>query len=96
MEIQDNYSKQMGVVMMKIKLKNPNEFKKMLILAGLSQTDLAKEIEVAPPYISQIVNEERYPSAKIAKKIVFKLGLKFGDIFFIDDACKSYQENIDN
>lgn len=81
---------------MKIKLKDPYEFKRMLIVNGFSQTELAKAIEVTPPYLNQIVNEERFPSAKIAKKISSILGLKFGDIFFIDDACKSYQDNIDN
>jgi DNA-binding XRE family transcriptional regulator len=77
---------------MKIKLKDPNEFKKLLLITGHSQTDLGKAIEVTPTYINQIVNEERFPSAKMAKKISFQLGVNFADIFFIDDACKSYQE----
>lgn len=76
---------------MKIKLKDPNEFKKLLLVSGYSQTELAKAIEITPPYINQIVNEERFPSAKIAKKISFQLGVNFADIFFIDDACKSYR-----
>ncbi|SDM18271.1 helix-turn-helix transcriptional regulator [Bacillus sp. OK048] len=72
---------------MKIKLKDPTEFKKMLIINGFSQTELAKAIEVTPPYINQIVNEERSPSAKIAKRISTNLGVDFNDIFFIDSAC---------
>jgi DNA-binding XRE family transcriptional regulator len=71
----------------RIKLKNPNEFKKALIVNGFSQTELAKAIDVTPPYLNQIVNQERSPSAKIAKKITHTLGLEFGDIFFIEDAC---------
>jgi DNA-binding XRE family transcriptional regulator len=69
---------------MKIKLKNPVELKKMLILNGLTQTDFAKSIEVTLPYFNQIINEERNPSPKIAKKIVEELALNFEDIFFID------------
>jgi DNA-binding XRE family transcriptional regulator len=69
---------------MKIKLKNPVELKKMLILNGLTQTDFAKIIEVTLPYFNQIINEERNPSPKIAKKIVEELALNFEDIFFID------------
>lgn len=72
-------------------MKDPNTFKKTLIVNGFSQTELAKVIEVTAPYLNQIVNEERFPSAKIAKKISSVLELDFGDIFFIDDACKSYQ-----
>jgi DNA-binding XRE family transcriptional regulator len=79
------------VIGMKIKLRDPVCFKKMLIVNGFSQTDLAKAVEVTPPYLHQIVNEERFPSAKIAKKISEVIGVKFEDIFFIDDACKSYQ-----
>lgn len=74
---------------MKIKLKNPVELKKMLILNGLTQTDFAKSIEVTLPYFNQIINEERNPSPKIAKKIVEELALNFEDIFFIDGVWKS-------
>lgn len=72
---------------MRIKLKNPVEFKKTLIVNGFSQTELAKVIEVTPTYMNQIINQERNPSAKIAKKISGALGLDFEDIFFIDSAC---------
>lgn len=72
---------------MRIKLKDPIEFKKTLIVNGFSQTELAKSIEVTPVYMHQIVKQDRYPSAKIAKKISTLLGMEFEDIFFIDDAC---------
>jgi DNA-binding XRE family transcriptional regulator len=77
--------------MLKIKLKNPMEFKKLMIVKGFSQADLAKAVEITPPYLNQIVNEERFPSAKTAKKISNVFGVEFADIFFISDACKSYQ-----
>jgi DNA-binding XRE family transcriptional regulator len=78
------------VIKLKIKLKDPNKLKKLLIVHGYNQTDFAKEIEIAGPYLNQIIKEERYPSPKIAKSIYTKLGVEFGDIFFIEDVCKSY------
>lgn len=74
---------------MKVKLKDTDEFKKILMLKGISQRDLAEAVEVAPAYISQIVNGARNPSSKLAKKVTDFLGLKFDEIFFISDACKS-------
>lgn len=76
---------------MRIKLKNPNDFKKLLIIKGFSQTKMAKEINITTPYLNQIVNEDRFPSAKIAKKISAALESEFEDIFFIDDAYNSKQ-----
>lgn len=74
---------------MKIHLRNPNEFREILLVNGYSQRSLAERIEVSSPYLNQIINEERYPSPKVAKKITEELGIKFEDIFFIDIACKS-------
>lgn len=77
---------------MKVHLKDPNHFKKLLIIKGYSQSKLAKSIELSTPYLSQIINGERHPSGEVAKKIVDQLEIKFEDIFFIKDAYKSYQE----
>lgn len=77
---------------MKVNLKNPNEFKKLLITKGYSQRKLAKEIELSTPYLNQIVNGERFPSGEVAKKIVDHLEIQFDDIFFIKDVNKSYHE----
>lgn len=76
---------------MQIILKDPNVLKKALLQKGYSQRSFAEVTEISPPYFNQIVNGERFPSAKLAKKIVDELALEFEDIFFIDDACKSYQ-----
>lgn len=76
---------------MKIHFKDLNEFRKMLLINGYSQRSFAMKIEVSSPYITQIVNGERYPSAKTAKKIADGLGVTFEDIFFIDDANSSEQ-----
>ncbi|USK66270.1 helix-turn-helix transcriptional regulator [Peribacillus frigoritolerans] len=76
---------------MKIYLKDPKEFRKVLLLKGHSQRTFAELVEITPPYLNQIVNGERFPSGKVAKKIVDVLEMEFEDIFFINDACKSYQ-----
>jgi DNA-binding XRE family transcriptional regulator len=74
---------------MKVNLKNPNEFRKTLIKKGYSQSKLAKSINLSSPYVNQIVNGERFPSGEVANRIAEHLGLKFDDIFFIDDTSKS-------
>lgn len=71
---------------MKITLKDTNEFKKILMAKGYSQRSFAESCEISSPYINQIINGEKFPSGKIAKKIVDVLGLEFSDIFFIKDA----------
>lgn len=76
---------------MKICLKDPQAFRKILLVNGHSQKAFAELIEITPPYLNQIVNQERFPSGKVAKKIVDVLEMKFEDIFFVNDACKSYQ-----
>lgn len=72
---------------MKITMKDQNEFKKILLKKGYSQRSFAEALEISPPYLNQIVNGERFPSGKIAKKISDQLELNFEDIFFIVDAC---------
>lgn len=88
---EDNKSKQKGGPYVKIYLKDPKEFRKVLLLKGHSQRTFAELVEITPPYLNQIVNGERFPSGKVAKKIVDVLEMEFEDIFFINDACKSYQ-----
>lgn len=76
---------------MKITLKDATEFRKILLEKGYSQRTFSEAIEIAAPYFNLIINEERNPSGKVAKKIVGELNLEFNDIFFITDACKSKQ-----
>lgn len=74
---------------MKVQLKNPNDFKIMLIKKGYSQAKLAEAVDLSSPYVSQIVNGEKYPSGKVAVKIANQLNVKFDDIFFISNTSKS-------
>lgn len=77
---------------MKVTLIDSKEFKKLLLQKGYSQRSFAEVTEISSPYFNQIVNGDRSPSGKVAKKIVDALEMTFEEIFFIDDACKSYQE----
>ncbi|BCB04772.1 helix-turn-helix transcriptional regulator [Bacillus sp. KH172YL63] len=76
---------------MKVKLKDPHELRKLILQNGHSQRSFAEHIKISNPYLSQIVNEERFCSGKIAKQISDGLGVNFADIFFIEDACNCNQ-----
>lgn len=76
---------------MNIRLKDVQEFNKLLIISGFSQRSFAKEINISSPYMNQIANGERSPSPKVAKKICDGLNVGFDEIFFIESANKSKQ-----
>jgi putative transcriptional regulator len=76
---------------MTIKLKDAAAFRKELIMRGYSFNEFARVAGISGPYVAQIANGTRNPSAKVAKKISNALNVEFDDIFFVDDACKSYQ-----
>jgi transcriptional regulator with XRE-family HTH domain len=83
---------------LKVKLKDPQELKKLILQNGHSQRSFAEHIKVSNPYLNQILNEERFCSGKIAKQITDGLGMTFEEIFFIDDACncKQTEESIES
>lgn len=72
-----------------MKLKNPSEVKEAIALLGYSQNKFANEIGVTSGYVSQVLNEERYPSPVVAFKIANGIGKKVDDIFFAVPARKS-------
>lgn len=76
---------------MKIKLKDVFQFKRLLLLKGLSQRGFGRSAGISEPYANQIANGVRNPGPKIAKKITELLEVKFEDIFFIEDDSKSDQ-----
>lgn len=78
---------------MKIKLKNIEEFKKLLLVNGYTQRSYGRAIGISEPYAHQIANGTRNPGPKIAKDTAELLNVKFDDIFFIENACKSEQSN---
>src|SRR5690625_3191339 len=86
-----DYSSKQGGVNVKIKLKDVDKFKTLLLMNGYSQRGYGRAIGISEPYANQISNGTRNPGPEIAKKTHELLNVKFDDIFFIDHACKSDQ-----
>nr|WP_276519626.1 helix-turn-helix transcriptional regulator [Bacillus infantis] len=59
---------------------------------GYSLRSLAVKLGVSSPYLSQIINEKRNPSAKVAKKITEHFDKEFHDFFYIESGHKSKQK----
>lgn len=76
---------------MLIVFKDPDEFRKKLLVSGYSSRSFATQVGLSSPYFSQIINNKRNPSGKVAKKIVDELSVAFDDIFFIQGVSKSDQ-----
>jgi transcriptional regulator with XRE-family HTH domain len=76
---------------MKIRLRDVTDFKKRLLLKGVSQRGFGRAINVSESYAAQIANGSRNPGPEIAKKIVDFLEVNFDDIFYIVDDYKSDQ-----
>lgn len=72
---------------MKIRFKDPIEFKKKLLMKGYTLSSFANTAGFSLGYLSLILKEERFPSAGIAKKILGVVEAEFEDIFFIEDVC---------
>lgn len=76
---------------MKIKLKDVDQFKMLLLTKGYTQRSYGRAIEISEPYANQIANGTRNPGPEIAKKTIDLLQVDFDDIFFVEVACKSKQ-----
>ena len=68
---------------MKITLKNPVQFRTMLMERGYSQRQFSKEIGASEAYLNQIINQRKHPSPDIANRITKQLQLEFYDLFII-------------
>lgn len=73
---------------MKIKVRDVNHFKRMLVVNGYSGKSLSNIAELSHNYTVQIINGKRYPSPRVAKKLLEVLDVQFDDIFFIEDDTK--------
>src|SRR5690606_33530162 len=78
-------------VYMKIKLKDVEQFKKLLLMNGYTQRSYGRAIGISEAYAHQIANGTRNPGPKIAKDTAELLKVDFDDIFYIEDAHKSNQ-----
>jgi DNA-binding XRE family transcriptional regulator len=79
---------------LKVKMKDPQELKKLILQNGHSQRSFAEHIKISAPYLNMLLNEDRFCSGKIAKQITDGLGKEFEDIFFIEDACNCKQSEV--
>ena len=74
-------------------LKDANAFREMIVKAGFSYRQLAKEVGCSQTQISLIANGERNPSPETAINICKALKKQFDDIFFIESDFKRNQQN---
>lgn len=73
-------------------LRDADSFKEMIIRAGFSYRQLAKEVGCSQTQISMITKGERNPSPETAVNICKALKKQFDDIFFIKIDFKSNQK----
>ncbi|WP_409341046.1 helix-turn-helix transcriptional regulator [Paenibacillus sp. MBLB4367] len=71
---------------MKVKVKDANRLNELIIRKGFTKTDFSKEIGMSQPMTIQIVNGDRSPSPKTAKRMTEVLEVEFDDIFVIERA----------
>ena len=77
---------------MKIKLKDKEAFRALIIKSGFTNSGLAKSIGFTGPHVNNVVNGHHVPSPKMAKMISDALGVEFDEIFFIEDERKILQK----
>jgi len=71
--------------MLKVKVKG-NDFERLLAKRNLSHNAFAARLGISGGYLSQLVREERYPSAELRAKVLRALrNVTFDDIFEILD-----------
>lgn len=76
----------------KVMLKSIEQFNEVLVKAGYSYRQLAKEANCSPTQISLIANGERNPSPETAINICSVLKKSFDELFFVKFIDKSQQK----
>lgn len=71
--------------MLTLKLIDVNSFKRELAIKGYTIRGFAKESNVSPAYLSQIINGHNNVSPTVAKKIASGLNKEITDIFLINE-----------
>lgn len=74
-------------------VKDINYLIELIVKAGYSYRQLAKEVNCSQTQISLILKGERNPSPEIAVNICKVLNCQFDEIFFINNNDKSQQIN---
>ena len=76
----------------RVLVKDIDVFVEMIVKAGFSYRQLAKESKCSQTQISLIVKGERNPSPENAVNICKALNCQFDDIFLINNNDKSHQK----
>ncbi|ATQ50754.1 helix-turn-helix domain-containing protein [Staphylococcus epidermidis] len=64
---------------------NTVNLKKVMFLKGYNISELANELGIGVSYLSQILNNRKTPSPKLAKKIANTLSVEIQDIFDFEE-----------
>ncbi|KRE70763.1 helix-turn-helix transcriptional regulator [Paenibacillus sp. Soil750] len=68
---------------MKIKVKDMDYLNQLIVMKGFNKTEFSKEIQLSQPMTIQVVNGDRSPSPKTAKRICDALDCKWEEVFEI-------------
>ena len=82
-------SKFSGLILVKV-----DEFTRTRIVKGLSQRELAQQVDYSVAYVSQLERGMRHPSPQAARQFCVALGAKFDDLFCLYSVHKSEQMNV--
>ncbi|ALC85736.1 XRE family transcriptional regulator [Bacillus sp. FJAT-22090] len=85
--------------MILFRLKNASNTKLLIAKKGLTLRAVSQKIGVSHSYLSQVINEKKYPSATIARKLSDGLSTGIEDIFLIkvvDEHTRKEKEGNDS
>ncbi len=75
-----------------IVVKDMETLRKDIVLAGLSYSDLAKDMGVSKTTVGSVLTGKRNPSPRVAMKFCERLNQQFERYFFIESVHKTEQE----
>jgi len=78
----------------KLLLKDKKVTKVLIAEKGYTLRTYSKVIGISHPYLSQVLNGKRNPSATTAHKIASGLGLKVDDLFNIKNSPRNNMEEV--
>ncbi|WP_408894649.1 helix-turn-helix transcriptional regulator [Paenibacillus taichungensis] len=68
---------------MKIRIKNVDLLNELIIIHGFNKTDFGRELGMSQPSVTQIINGDRNPSPRTAKRICEVLECEWSKLFEI-------------
>lgn len=68
---------------MKIRIKDADLLNELIIMHGFNKTEFGKELGMSQPAVTQIINGDRNPSPRTAKRICEVLDCEWSELFEI-------------